>query len=263
MAHDWREAGSAWGHAANDWACLWEHYSFPTVMAIFGRLGVGPGVKLLDVACGSGGVARLAGAMGADVAGIDAAEELIDVAQLRNPEADIRLGSMFELPWADESFDVVVSINGIWGGNDAALAEAYRVLKPGGGIGISFWGTGPPLDLRPVFKVFVKHSPQDHVGGMKEINNIAFDGVAEKMLTDAGFDTLERGQRIAIVEWPDAETAWRAMISIGPVVPALEHSDLTVLKREVLEAIDVCKDRRGMYRYANDHQFVTGRKPHG
>ena len=60
VAHDWREAGSAWGHAANDWSCFWEHYSTPSVVAMFQRLGVGPGVRLLDVACGSGAVAFLA-----------------------------------------------------------------------------------------------------------------------------------------------------------------------------------------------------------
>jgi ubiquinone/menaquinone biosynthesis C-methylase UbiE len=261
MAHDWREAGNAWGHAANDWACFWEHYSTPTVTAIFDRLGVGPGVRLLDVACGSGGVARLARSMGAEVVGIDAAEELVDIAQLRNPDADIRVGSMFELPWEDESFDAVVSINGIWGGNDDALSEAHRVLRPGGGIGISFWGPGPPLDLRLAFKVVALHSPDPHVGGMRELNNISFDGVAEKMLRAAGFVELERGKRIAVVEWPDADITWRAISSGGPVVPALAHTDPKVLEREVLEAIDHCRDRRGVYRFENDHQFVTGRKP--
>ncbi len=95
---------------------------------------------------------------------------------------------------------------------------------------------------------------------MRELNNIAFEGVAEKMLTEAGFGELERGQRVAVLEWPDAEMAWRAMTSIGPVVPALEHGDLEALKRDVMDAIEGCRDRRGMYRYANDHQFVTGRK---
>ena len=168
---------------------------------------------------------------------------------------------MFELPWDDESFDVVISINGIWGGNQAALDEANRVLKPGGGIGISFWGTGPPLDFRPAFRVFVNHSPEAHVGGMRDINNIAFEGVAEKMLSEAGFVDLERGSRVAVIEWPDPETAWRAMASLGPVVPALEHTDHEVLKKEVLEAIEACRDRRGIYRFENDHQFVTGFKP--
>jgi SAM-dependent methyltransferase len=260
VGHDWREAGSAWGHAANDWSCLLEHYSTPTVIAMFPRLGVGPGLRLLDVACGSGGVARLAAGMGAEVAAIDAAEELIDVAQLRLPDADIRVGSMFELPWDDESFDVVISINGIWGGNEAALDEAHRVLRPGGRIGISFWGTGPPIDFRPMYRVIAAHSPEQHVGGMRDQNNIAFEGVAEKMLTDAGFVDLERGQRVSIMELPDADLAWRAIASLGPVVPALEHTDHEVLKREVLAAVEHCRDRRGIYRFQNDQQFVTGFK---
>ncbi len=167
---------------------------------------------------------------------------------------------MFELPWPDETFDAVISINGIWGGNDDALGEAHRVLRPGGGIGISFWGTGPPLDFRPVFKVFVAHSPEEHVGGMKDINNIAFEGVAEKMLSKAGFVELERQSRVSVIEWPDPDTAWRAVSSLGPVVPALARTDHDVLKAEVLAALESCRDRRGIYRYRNDHQLVTGYK---
>ena len=98
--------------------------------------------ELLDIACGSGLAVRIADAMGATVAGIDAAADLIAVARERTPTADLRVGSMYELPWADESFDAAMSVNGIWGGCEAALDEAFRVLRPGGLIGISFWGTG-------------------------------------------------------------------------------------------------------------------------
>ncbi len=98
------------------------------MMAMFQRVGVGDGVRLLDMACGSGMAVRHAAAMGAKVAGIDAAESLISIAADRTPDADLRLGSMFELPWDDESFDAVISVNGIWGGCEAALTEAFRVL---------------------------------------------------------------------------------------------------------------------------------------
>ena len=79
--HDWRSAGEAWGHAATDWACLYEHYAFDVLLAMFPRLGVGPDTELLDIACGSGLAVRLAGGMGATVAGIDAADALIAVAR--------------------------------------------------------------------------------------------------------------------------------------------------------------------------------------
>src|SRR5580700_5642980 len=146
--HDWEEAGKAWGSRAADWSCLYEHYSLDILVALLPRLGVVPGTSFLDVACGSGMAVRVADGMGADVAGIDAAAELVAIARRRTPNADLRIGSMFELPWSDECFDAVVSINGVWGGCDDALDEAYRVLRPGGLFAISFWGQGPPLDIR-------------------------------------------------------------------------------------------------------------------
>jgi SAM-dependent methyltransferase len=259
--HDWREAGDAWGHSAADWACLFEHICFEAVLAVFSRTGIGPGARVLDVACGSGMAMRLAHGCGAVVSGIDAAEALVDIARVRTPDADVRLGSMFELPWPDESFDVAVSFNGIWGHCGAAVAEMRRVVRPGGMVGITFWGFGPPNDLRPVFQVIAAHSPDDNVDGMRETNLIAKPGVAEAMLEAAGLDVVERGARVAVLEWPDDDLAWRAMASIGPIAPALANSDHEVLRRDVLAAMAPCRDRDGIYRYRNDQQFVIARRP--
>jgi SAM-dependent methyltransferase len=258
--HDWRAAGEAWGHRAADWACLFEHYAIDVLVAIFGRVGVGPGISLLDVACGSGLAVRLAAGMGATVSGVDASAELLAVATVRTPDADLRLGSMFELPWPDASFDAAISVNGIWGGCEEALDEAFRVLKPGAPLGISFWGAGPPLDIRGIFRPFARHAPEAHHGSMKRLNDIAIPGVAESMLEAAGFCVTERGARISVVEWPDADVAWRAVSSIGPSVPALRGPEADVVRREVMDALDAGRDERGIYRVRSDHQFVIARK---
>ena len=181
-SHRWEEAGEAWGSRAIDWSCLYEHYSLDILVALLPRLGVGPGTSLLDVACGSGLAVRVADGMGADVAGIDAAAELVAVACDRTPTADLRVGSMFELPWADGRFDAVLSVNGIWGGCGKALDEIHRVLRPSGLLAISFWGQGPPLDIREAFKVFAFHAPEQHRDSMRRLNDIAAPGVAEEML---------------------------------------------------------------------------------
>jgi len=260
-SQDWRQAGDAWGHSANDWSCLYEHYALDAIIAIFQRVGVAEGVRVLDMACGSGLALRLAGAMGAATSGIDAAAPLIEIACDRNAASDVRLGSMFDLPWDDASFDVVTSINGVWGGCEPALAEAHRVLRPGGMIGISFWGDGKPNDMRGCFKAFARHSPAQHFDSMKKLNNIAMPGVAEQMLTDSGFEVLERGARVSVIEWPDSEVAWRAVSSVGPAVPALRATDPAIVKEAVLEAIDHCRDERGVYRFRNDQHFVIARRP--
>jgi SAM-dependent methyltransferase len=257
--HSWEEAGEAWGRRAIDWSCLYEHYSLDILVALLPRLGVGPGTALLDVACGSGLAVRVANGMGAEVAGIDAAAELVAVACDRTPAADLRVGSMFELPWTDERFDAVLSVNGIWGGCARALDEIHRVLRPDGLVAISFWGQGPPLDIREAFKVFAFHAPEQHRDSMRRLNNIAVPGVAEEMLEASGFRVLERGSRVSTMEWPDEDTAWRAMSSVGPAVPALRANDPTTLRYALLAALEPCRDARGVYRTRSDHQFVVAK----
>ncbi len=259
--HDWEEAGEAWGSRAAEWSCLYEHYSLDMLVALLPRLEVGPGMTLLDVACGSGLAVRVADGTGAEVAGIDAAAELVAVARDRTPDADLRVGSMFDLPWPDEHFDAVMSINGIWGGCGDALDEAYRVLRPGGLLGMSFWGKGPPLDIRQLFKVFAAHAPDQHLGSMRRLNDIASPGVAEEMLEASGFSVLARDGRVSTMEWPDADTAWRAVSSVGPAVPALRTSDPAAFREAALAALEPCRDARGVYRTRSDHQFVIARKP--
>jgi hypothetical protein len=96
---------------------------------------------------------------------------------------------------------------------------------------------------------------------MVATNNIARPGVAETMMSDAGFEVVERGQRVSVVEWPDDDIAWRALCSIGPIVPALAHSDPVAVRRDAMSAIAHCRTDRGVYRFENVQNFVIARKP--
>ncbi|MDH4278438.1 MAG: class I SAM-dependent methyltransferase [Acidimicrobiia bacterium] len=252
----WVEAGRAWGHAAIDWAYRFEPYGADAIEAVFGRLGVDRGTDLLDMACGSGFAAGRAGRLGATVSGLDASAALIDIARRRAPSAELVAGDMFDLPWADGSFDAVTSFNGIWGGCTDALAEARRVLRPGGGVGLTFWGRGDRLDMRDWFIALGSSTPQ--VGEeMISLASIGSPGVVEEMLTTAGFGDVERWDAPSILEFADEDDAWRALRSPGLVVPALAAVGEDELRNRLLPTIERFRAADGSYRIVNELTCVV------
>ena len=150
------------GARATEWAYLFEPYALPANQLVFDRLGVGPATRYLDVACGSGFAANLAHRRGATVSGLDASEDLIDIARARTPDGDFRVGDMFALPFDEGAFDVVTSFNGIWNGCDDALDQARTVLTDDGLLGLTYWGAHERMGLMPYFLTVIEHSPPSH-----------------------------------------------------------------------------------------------------
>jgi len=179
----------------------------PVSATLLSAADLQPGERVVDVACGTGVIARLAatqvGPTGS-VIGVDLAPDMIDVAS-RNPNPgvniDWRVADAIELPLDDGSCDVALCQMGLMFIADkvAALAEMRRVLAPGGRVVINTPGRiQPPLelmaealgdhispDLGPfVHAVFSMHDP-DAVSAL--LNNAGFDGV-EAIETTATLD---------------------------------------------------------------------------
>jgi SAM-dependent methyltransferase len=106
--------------------------------------GVGAGTRVLDVATGPGYVAEAAVLRGAEVTGVDFAPAMVERARGRVPGAAFQVGDAEGLPFGDGSFDAVVMNFGLLhlGRPERALAEAARVLRPGGGFAFTVWA--PP-----------------------------------------------------------------------------------------------------------------------
>ncbi len=259
----WAESGQAWGERATDWAYLMEPYARSANDALFDRAGVGQGTRLLDIACGSGYAASVAAGRGASVAGLDASEALIEIARARTPGADFRVGDMFALPFDDDCFDVATSFNGIWQGCEDALAEARRVVRPGGLAGFSFWGSPKRLGLLPYFATLLELSPSGHVDATLNQGGTGRPGVAEQMLADAGLEFVDRGAAQVVNEWPDLDLATRALASAGPAWPALQAVGYDRFAEAIREAIrPLCTEGVGV-RIVSEFGWIVGRVPSG
>ena len=127
------------------------------------RLGLGPGDRVLDVACGTGNVALAAARAGATVTGLDFAPNLLAQARARAAAEGLAIrfdeGDAEDLPYADGAFDVVASAFGVMFAPrpERAAAELLRVCRPGGRIALLNWT--PRSFVGQLFLLVCRYAP--------------------------------------------------------------------------------------------------------
>jgi SAM-dependent methyltransferase len=243
--------------ATRDWARFQEPHARPFYDAVHERLGIGQGTRLLDEGCGPGGAALLAAQRGAQVAGLDAAPGMIEVARERVPEGDFRVGDMESLPWPDGSFDAVTGFNSFQFARNpvATLAEARRVLAASGKLGLVIWA---PRDqsqqprIMAVVSALAPPQPPDAPGPFA----LSAPGRVEAVLEAAGLRPMERGEVPIVVDYADAEAACRVMLAGSAGVRAVQHSGEDRVRQAILEALEQFRVETGGYRLENRFRFV-------
>jgi ubiquinone/menaquinone biosynthesis C-methylase UbiE len=102
---------------------------------------VGPGTRVLDIGSGPGHLAARAAERDARVVAIDLAEAMLEEARSRHAGIEFRLGDAEALPFADASFDATVAAFVLLhlAHPEQAVAEAVRVLAPGGRAAFTVW----------------------------------------------------------------------------------------------------------------------------
>lgn len=210
-----------WGRRASDMATLAEPGNCREYVFVHTQLGIGPGDRVLDVACGSGLAAELARMRGAEVAGIDASKRLIAVAKHRNPDSDMQTGDMHHMPWADGSFDVVTSFRGVWGTTPDALLEIRRVLRPGGRFAMTCWGNVGKSPGAWMLAPFL-WATKEKIDNQADMVALGRPGVGEAFLRGGGFEPEERFRVPFVFEWADPEIYARGLASTGPAYEAIQ-----------------------------------------
>src|SRR5262249_16993626 len=159
-----RAAANAWDQGGADYHGI----SYPISDALAHaaqRLWAQPGERVLDIATGTGWTARNVARTGAQVVAVDIAAELLNAARalsaLTTPPIDFQLADAEALPFADASFDAVISTFGIMFAADQqqAASEAARVCRSGGRLVVAAWSPEPNGYIARFFSTIAKYSP--------------------------------------------------------------------------------------------------------
>jgi len=152
----WSSAGGAYDEISRGILDAIEH--------CINRLAPPRGGRVLDVATGTGWAARRLAEQGFQVTGVDFAPEVLtaanDLAVARKLDIAFELADAEALPYADASFDAVISSFGIMFVQrpEDAAAEIARVCKPGGRIALAVWT--PAGNVFEMFKIMKAYMPQ-------------------------------------------------------------------------------------------------------
>ena len=160
--HSFEQAG--WEKAAAEYEHRFGELTTQAVGPLLDAVGAGPGVRLLDVACGPGYVAAAASRRISSIVGVDFAPFMVAIASRRNPGLEFLIGDAEGLDFQYHSFDAVVMNFGMLhlAQPEAAIAEAFRVLRAGGRYAFTVWDVpGRAAGFAVILESIQKHGDMD------------------------------------------------------------------------------------------------------
>lgn len=223
---------------------LWEKGDFTRIASVMREsgeelvrsLGIAPGMAILDLGCGDGTTALPASQLGADVLGVDIAENLVAAGNRRATEAGLvnlrfQQGDASDLhELADGRFDLVVSIFGaMFAPRPLDVAkEMTRVVRSGGRIVMGNWIPGDPTLVAQVLKISAAYTPPPPEGFVSPMTWGAEETVLDRFKA-AGVPaeniTCERATYVFRRQGPPHELLQTFKHYYGPTMNAFEAAE--------------------------------------
>ncbi len=195
-------------------------YTPALATALCEAAGIRPGLRVLDVGCGPGGLTReLVNRLGpGNVAAIDPAPQFAAACRDRNPGADVRTGVAEALPWPAATFDATLSclVFGFLRDPGRAVREMARVTRPGGTVAACMWdlATGGMTML----KIFwtAARQVQPTAPGEAAMAGTA-DGDIARCLRQAGLQQVTSGTLTSQASYTGFGDFWQPFtLAVGP-----------------------------------------------
>lgn len=268
-------AGEAWRQITGSVAEQYQQNLVPSMFAPWAPRTVAAGEvragdRVLDVACGSGVVTRLAAehaGAGGSVTGLDVNAGMLAVARAVPSPGGARItwieANALAMPFPDASFDVVLCQHGLQQMPDplAVLREMRRVLTPGGRLAITVWG---PIERNPGMAALVDALAR-HVGPAAADNRrapFALGDVARlrELIEQAGFRDVEPRTEVEPASFPTPESIFTYQAAATPLATtgALDDATRAAIERDLRAALG-CHVIDGVFAPPTVAHIVTGR----
>ncbi|MFO7590490.1 MAG: class I SAM-dependent methyltransferase [Acidimicrobiia bacterium] len=237
---------------------LWEKGDFTRIAAsmrdsgeeLVSRLGITKGLKVLDLGCGDGTTAVPAARLGADVLGVDIANNLVEAGNRRAREESLanlsfQQGDASDLSELnDQTFDLVVSIFGaMFAPRPFDVAkELVRVTQPGGRIVMGNWIPGDPTLVAQILKTSAAYSPPSPEGFVSPMTWGIEDDVVERFVAagvSKGKIAFARDTFVFNTSVSPSELLAQFKTYYGPTMNAFEAAEANGRGDDLLRELDV------------------------
>lgn len=202
--------------------------------------GVTAGQRVLDVACGTGVLAREAAGRGAAVTGLDRNEGMLAMAGRMAPSVAWKAGRAEQLPFPDAGFDAVASQFGLMFFDDRAQAvrEMRRVLKPGGRLAIAVWDRLESSPGYAAMAALLERLFGSRIAGELHAPFALGDSVALRSLfVEAGMSDVAVAMRRGTARFPSIEAWVRTDVKGWTLADLIDDEQLALLQREAAVAL--------------------------
>jgi ubiquinone/menaquinone biosynthesis C-methylase UbiE len=226
------------------------------------------GDRVLDVACGTGILARRAALTVGDggfVAGLDADPGRLAVAESLAPSIEWCAGVAESLPYKNGSFDAVVSQFGLmfFQNRPAAIREMLRVLEPGGRIAVAVWDS---LEKSKVYSIeaalFERLAGKPAAAALKTRFVLGDQARLTSLFCDAGTDPVNIVTHQGTARFPSIKTMVEAdlRLSLPMIGIVLNENVIEAILAEALEALSEFLTDEEILEFEAPAHIVTGTK---
>lgn len=264
------------GARARDWSEIQERMLVPLYEAVYERLDVGPGTRLLSLGCGSGLALVMAASRGAALTGVEsssparlalARERLLDESRGARTRADIRLGDRLPTGRAGTrpaaftlvtAFEPIGRVAGDTERLTGVLAAATPLARRGAPVVVVGWGPPERCATTAALRVAAKLADQDR--GTVRLRPAVRDDL-EDVARRAGLRPDGSGRVACPFGYADVDSALRGLLSTGLFDAAVAATDQAQVDKELAEALHPYRRPDGTVWMPNVFRYLIARTP--